>query len=174
MPNVTVRQLKWNADALLDELEARRQDILVDRGEDEQMVILPQAELHRLRETLHLLSTPSNTERLYLSITELDAGLGVNRPWAAEVLVYFSDAALADYAFWVSHEPDVATLIDTLITECTVSPYAGMGRPEALVGGLQGWVTRFIQERHRLVYRVRGVGANAILEIAGCRFYFGR
>ena len=40
---------------------------------------MPLAELEGLRETLHLLSTPANAERLRQSITELDAGKGQER-----------------------------------------------------------------------------------------------
>lgn len=40
------------------------------------MVVMPLAELDSLRETLHLLSTPANAERLLEGVAQLDAGTG--------------------------------------------------------------------------------------------------
>jgi antitoxin YefM len=55
-------------------------EVLIEPGEDHQpVVILTQSSLEQVRETLHLLSTPSNSQRLFLSIVELDAGLGEER-----------------------------------------------------------------------------------------------
>ena len=45
----------------------------------EPVVLMTLAELEGLRETLHILSSPANAERLNRSIAALDAGKGVER-----------------------------------------------------------------------------------------------
>jgi antitoxin YefM len=53
--------------------------LVVTRQHHEPLVILPLAEYQGLVETLHLLGTPANAERLHRSIAELDAGKGRKR-----------------------------------------------------------------------------------------------
>jgi antitoxin YefM len=60
-----------------DKLEQDRTELVVTRQNHEPVVIMPLAELEGLRETLHLLSSPINAERLRQSIAELNAGEGV-------------------------------------------------------------------------------------------------
>jgi antitoxin YefM len=62
-----------------DKLEQDRTELVVTRQNHEPVVIMPLAELEGLRETLHLLGSPANAERLRQSIAELDAGKGVER-----------------------------------------------------------------------------------------------
>ncbi len=62
-----------------DKVEQDRTELVVTRQNHEPVVVLPLAELEGLRETLHLLSTPANAERLRRSIAELDAGQGIER-----------------------------------------------------------------------------------------------
>jgi toxin YoeB len=90
------------------------------------------------------------------------------------VKIIFSDVAWEDYVFWRRTEPETADLIDALIRDCVWSPYTGEGKPQPLLSGLQGWFSRRILHDHRLVYRVVGLGEEAVLQIASCRFYFGR
>ena len=54
------------------------------------------------------------------------------------------------------------------------TPFAGMGRPEPLVGDMKGFWSRRITQEHRLVYRISGKGDEQTLEIAACRFHYGR
>lgn len=51
-----------------------------------------------------------------------------------------------------------------LIIEITENPYTGTGQPEALKGNLQGWWSRRIDRKHRIVYRIK----DEVLEIASC------
>ena len=62
-----------------DQVEADRDELVVTRQNHEPVVIMPLSELEGLRETLHLLSSPVNAERLRQSIAELNAGKGVER-----------------------------------------------------------------------------------------------
>ena len=51
-------------------------------GDD--VVIISKADYDAMQETMHLLSSPANAERLNRSIAELEAGNGVERPLVVE------------------------------------------------------------------------------------------
>ncbi|MFI5012818.1 MAG: Txe/YoeB family addiction module toxin [Hyphomicrobiales bacterium] len=86
----------------------------------------------------------------------------------------FSEVTWSDYQFW--QQTDMATLarLNELIKDTLRSPIRGIGKPEPLLGNFQGWWSRRITREHRLVYRVSGAGADRALEIAACRFHYGR
>lgn len=84
MSHVTFTDLRANMARHFDRIEADRTELVVTRQNHEPVVILPLAELEGLRETVHLLSTPANAERLALSIAELDAGSGRERSLVEE------------------------------------------------------------------------------------------
>ena len=48
--------------------------------------------------------------------------------------------------------------------------FGGIGKPEALKGGLQGYWSRRITSEHRLVYKYE----NDRLLIAGCRYHYNK
>jgi antitoxin YefM len=78
--NVTLKDFRSRMDFWFARVGADNIEVVVDPGEDsETVVVIAQSSLDQVRETLHLLSTPSNSQRLFLSITELDAGLGEER-----------------------------------------------------------------------------------------------
>ena len=64
--------------------------------------------------------------------------------------------------------------LNGLIRECLRTPFTGTGKPEPLKGELAGWWSRRITNEHRLIYRVTGKGDTQALEIAACRFHYGR
>jgi antitoxin YefM len=74
MTHVTFTELRANMAKYLDRVEADRDELVVTRQDHEPMVLMPLAELEGLRETLHLLSTPANAERLLKSIADATAG----------------------------------------------------------------------------------------------------
>lgn len=84
MGHVTATELRANLAGYLDKLEQDRTELIVTRQNHEPVVMMPLAELEGLRETLHLLSTPANAERLRASIAELDAGKGIERSLSEE------------------------------------------------------------------------------------------
>ena len=79
MGYVTLTELRANMARHFDKVEQDRTELVVTRQNHEPMVIMPLAELEGLRETLHLLGSPANAERLRQSIAELDAGKGFER-----------------------------------------------------------------------------------------------
>ncbi len=86
----------------------------------------------------------------------------------------FSEAAWADYLFWQQNDAVVFARLNVLIKEATRTPFSGIGKPEPLMGYLKGWWSRRITREHRLVYRPTGAGDAQALEIAACRFHYGR
>lgn len=76
---VSYSTLRANMASHFDQIVADRTELVVVRGKKEPVVIMPLAELESLRETLHLLSTKANADRLFASIAELDAGHGRER-----------------------------------------------------------------------------------------------
>ena len=71
---VTFAEFSADPAGHLDRLEADRGELIVTRANHEPSVVLPLSDLAGMRETLHLLSSPANAERLLRSIAELDAG----------------------------------------------------------------------------------------------------
>lgn len=79
MSYVTFTDLRNNLATHLDRVEQDRKELVVTRQNHDPVVIVSLAEWEGMKETLHLLSTPANAERLRASIAELDAGKGLER-----------------------------------------------------------------------------------------------
>lgn len=90
------------------------------------------------------------------------------------MILIFSSQAWSEYLLWQQYDPSVVPRINELIKETMRSPFVGMGKPEPLVGNYKGFWSRRITQEHRLVYRVAGKGDNQSLEIAACRFHYGK
>jgi len=79
MTIISLSEFRANIAKHLDQTEADRTELIVTRRNREPVVVMPLSELEGLRETLHLLSTPANANRLLASIAELDAKEGKER-----------------------------------------------------------------------------------------------
>lgn len=86
--------------------------------------------------------------------------------------VVWRAAAWTDYLGWQAEDVKVLERINLLIEECRRDPFRGTGRPEPLRQNLTGWWSRRITGEHRLVYRVRGAGAEQALEVLSCRYHY--
>ena len=69
---------------VMDRVVADRQPVVVTRQKAEAVVMVSLADWNAMAETLHLLETPANAERLRASIRELDAGEGQVRELVEE------------------------------------------------------------------------------------------
>ena len=74
MSHVTFTDLRDNLATHLDKVEADRAELIVTRQNHEAVVIVALSEWEGMKETLHLLSTPSNARRLRNSIMDANAG----------------------------------------------------------------------------------------------------
>lgn len=88
--------------------------------------------------------------------------------------IVFSEDAWSQYRHWQGADAKLLERLNGLIEECLRHPFSGTGKPEPLRGELQGFWSRRIDDEHRLVYRVAGKAPDQRLEIAQCRYHYGR
>lgn len=83
----------------------------------------------------------------------------------------WSDDAWDDYLYWQAQDKKTLKWINLLIRDIERNGVlAGIGRPEALTGNLQGEYSRRIDESNRLVYHVE----DDKIYIAHCRGHYGQ
>ena len=83
--------------------------------------------------------------------------------------IIWSDEAWEDYLYWQTQDKKTLKRINALIKDIDRNgPTEGIGNPEPLKGNLQGYFSRRINEKDRLVYRVE----NGQLLIAQCRNHY--
>jgi antitoxin YefM len=63
----------------MDRVVQDRTHVVITRQKAEAVVVVSLADWNAMEETMHLLSTPANAERLRDSIRQLDAGGGTER-----------------------------------------------------------------------------------------------
>lgn len=80
----------------------------------------------------------------------------------------WDDFAWEDYLYWQKQDKKTLKRINNLIQDIDRNEYDGIGKPEALTGNLQGYWSRRIDEKHRLVYRIK----NNRIEILQCRTHY--
>ena len=81
----------------------------------------------------------------------------------------WSDEAWEDYLYWQTQDKKTLKRINALIKDIDRNgPTEGIGNPEPLKGNLQGYFSRRINEKDRLIYRVE----NGQLLIAQCRNHY--
>jgi toxin YoeB len=67
--------------------------------------------------------------------------------------ISFTRQASEDCQFWQNTDTRTLKRIHLLIQDIQRSPYAGIGKPEALRYNLSGYWSRRITEEHRIVYK---------------------
>ena len=82
--------------------------------------------------------------------------------------IRFVPDAWDGYVWRQSQDRKTLKRINTLIEAAAREPFAGLGKPEPLVGNLAGYWSRRIDGAHRLVYRA----TDAELVIIACRFHY--
>jgi len=80
--------------------------------------------------------------------------------WTAE--------AWADYLYWQTQDRKTLKRVNNLIMDTLRTPYAGIGKPEALRENLSGLWSRRIDEANRLVYAVD----EDLVTIIACRLHY--
>lgn len=78
------------------------------------------------------------------------------------------DRAWEDYLYWQSQDKKTLRRINALLRDIERDNFDGVGKPESLKGELSGFWSRRIDEKNRLVYRIR----QGVLEIASCRGHY--
>ena len=80
----------------------------------------------------------------------------------------WDDLAWEDYLYWQSQDKKTLKRINLLIQDIDRNGYTGIGKPEPLKGDLQGYWSRRIDDKNRIVYRIR----NNAIEILQCRAHY--
>jgi len=81
----------------------------------------------------------------------------------------WSDEAWEDYIKWQSEDKRTLRKINNLVKDIERNLHKGMGHPHALSGNLAGYWAREINEKDRLVYRIK----NNVIEIISCKSHYG-
>jgi toxin YoeB len=88
------------------------------------------------------------------------------------VKLRWADEATEDYNHWHNTNIAIRKKVKALIKRTQLDPYRGWGRPKKLQRELKGCWSRRITDYDRLVYRIRGKGRKALLEILQCRGHY--
>jgi antitoxin YefM len=79
MDVLTYSDTRANLKDVMDRVVADRAPVVVTRKRGESVVMVSLADWNGMEETLHLLSSPVNADRLAEAISQLDAGAGAER-----------------------------------------------------------------------------------------------
>ena len=80
----------------------------------------------------------------------------------------FAELAWEDYLHWQQQDRKMVDRINKLIRETQREPFSGIGKPEPLKHALAGFLSRRINDEHRMIYRVEGEE----LQIAQLRYHY--
>jgi len=81
----------------------------------------------------------------------------------------WSDEAWDDYVWWQKEDKRTLRKINSLVKDIERNGNDGIGHAHALSGNLAGFWSREINEKDRLVYRIKG----GIIEIISCKGHYG-
>jgi toxin YoeB len=82
----------------------------------------------------------------------------------------FTELGWEDYLWFQHNERKLLKKINVLIKDIQRTPYEGLGKPEKLKGNLTGYLSRRIDNQHRLVYEIDEDGTE--ITIISCRFHY--
>ena len=80
----------------------------------------------------------------------------------------FDGDGFEDYLYWQTQDKKTLGKLNKLIKDAERNGYIGLGKPEALSGDFAGWWSREIDEKNRLIYRIK----DGRLEIAKCKGHY--
>lgn len=84
--------------------------------------------------------------------------------------VVFSTRGWDDYLWWQRQDRKLLNRINQLIQDVMRNGNEGIGKPEPLKHGFQGYWSRRINDEHRLVYKV----VDDEVRVAACRYHYER
>ena len=83
--------------------------------------------------------------------------------------IAFLPKAWEDYLYWQTQDKKTLRRINQLLQDIVRNGNEGIGKPEPLSSDLAGDWSRRIDEKNRLVYRIK----NDRIEIVQCRTHYG-
>lgn len=85
--------------------------------------------------------------------------------------IVWDESAWEDYVWWQQEDRKVLKRINSLVKDIGRNGNEGIGKPEPLKYGFQGYWSRRITDEHRLVYKV--VPEHDEIRVAQCRYHYG-
>ena len=79
MDVINYSDARANLKDVMDRVVEDKTEVVVTRQKAEAVVMVSLSEWNSISETLHLLSSPANAERLRRSIEQMDGGKGIER-----------------------------------------------------------------------------------------------
>lgn len=83
--------------------------------------------------------------------------------------ILFTVAAFEDYKYWQVEDRKTLKRVNALIEDIVRNGYEGIGKPEMLKGDYQGFCSRRIDDKNRIIYKI----AEDIVLIIACRTHYG-
>jgi len=80
----------------------------------------------------------------------------------------WSDEAWEDYLFWQVEDKKTLKKINNLLKDIERNGYDGIGHPNPLTGNLSSFWSRDINNKDRLVYRIK----DEAIEIISCKGHY--
>lgn len=82
--------------------------------------------------------------------------------------ITFTEKAFGEYLYWQSQDKKTLKRINSLLKDISRNPYKGIGKPEGLKDNLSGYWSRRIDDKNRLVYRIK----NEQIEVYQCKNHY--
>ena len=80
----------------------------------------------------------------------------------------WTDRGWDDYLFWQNSDKKTLSKINRLIDDIERNGNTGIGKPEPLRNDLSGWWSRHIDDKNRIVYRLK----DGNVEISQCKGHY--
>ena len=80
----------------------------------------------------------------------------------------WTDRGWDDYLWWQAQDKKTLRKINKLIADIERNGYEGIGKPEPLRGDLVSWWSREIDDKNRIVYRLK----DGHVEISQCKGHY--
>lgn len=80
----------------------------------------------------------------------------------------WQDGAWEEYLYWQSQDKKTLKRINQILKDIDRNPYTGIGKPEQLSADLAGFWSRRIDNKNRIVYRIK----EGKIEIAQCGSHY--
>lgn len=80
----------------------------------------------------------------------------------------WDESAWQDYLWWQGQDHKMLKRINTLLQDIARNGNDGIGKPEPLRHGFQGYWSRRITDEHRLVHKI----AADEIRIASCKYHY--
>lgn len=141
--------------------------VIVTRPKNRNVVVISEDEYNSLRETAYLLQNKENREFLRESINQLKEGdVKALTPddwdnlkkeewhWHMKLNVEFTANAWNQMSEIIHTDKRMVKQVIKLVDDTIRNPFGGLGKPEPLKMELQGFWSKRVDKKNRVVYRV--------------------